>query len=92
MSIWNKLDEYEGSVYFYGFPMKPSIKDGFITFYFPEGYAPNRSQTKSVARDLIKLVGEKSEQNEVTDKIVKIKISEVKLACVIYDAFITGEK
>ncbi len=53
MSIWEDCKQYE-ALPFYGFPVKPSFKDGIIIFHFPEGYKPSGSQTKEVAKNLAK--------------------------------------
>ena len=88
MSIWEKCEEHS-AVPFYGFPLKPSFKDGIIIWEFPEGYAPNGSQTKEVSEKLKELTG--GEIIEVTDKIIKVRPSEDHLAGIIYKAFMSKE-
>ena len=85
MSIWNDCEDYDAFP-FYGFPVKPSFKDGFVIFEFPLGYEPNGSQTQEVVNNLIKMFGDdkKCKENVVTDKLVKIKIDNDKLAYEIY--------
>ena len=87
MSIWNECEEYN-AMPFYGFPVKPFVKDGFIIFEFPIGYDPNGSQTKEVAAKLRTLCGKKHKDNVVTTKMVKIKLDENKLAILIYNGYL----
>jgi len=89
MSIWDDCKLYE-ALPFFGFSVKPSIINGFIVFYFPEGYEPNGSKTIEVAKQLIKLCGKKDSENEITDKKVKIKIDNKKMSYIIYDSIING--
>jgi len=84
MSIWEKCREYS-AVPFFGFPLRISFKDGIIVWEFPEGYAPNGSQTKDIAEKLKEFTGGKI--IEVTDKLITVKPSEEYLAVIIYKAF-----
>ena len=85
MSIWEKCEEYN-AVPFFGFPLKVSFKNGSIVWEFPEGYAPNGSQTKEVAEKLKEFTG--GDILEVTDKLIRILPSEKHLAVIIYRAFL----
>ena len=84
MSIWEKCKEHN-AVPFYGFPVRPSFKNGVIVFEFPEGYAPNGSQTKEVAEKLREFTG--GDIIEVTDKIIKVLPNEKYLGVVIFNSF-----
>jgi hypothetical protein len=84
MSIWEKCEEHN-AVPFFGFPLRTSFENGVITWEFPEGYTPNGSQTKEVAEKLMEFTG--GEIIEVTDKVIKIKSNDARLADIIYEAF-----
>lgn len=84
MGVWQDCEEH-GGVPFYGFVVKPNMKDGIIRFEFPLGYKPNGNQTQEVADKLVKMVG--GEIIQVTDKVVEVKTDPEKLAYVIYDRY-----
>lgn len=84
MSIWEKCKEHN-AVPFYGFPVRPSFKNGVIILEFPEGYAPNGSQTKEVAENLREFTG--GDIIEVTDKTIKVLPNEKYLGVVIFNSF-----
>ena len=86
MSIWEKCRQYN-AVHFYGFPLIISFKDGAITWEFPEGYNPNRSQIEEVANKLREFVGGRFVE-VTTDKKIKILANEKHLAVIIYQAFL----
>ena len=86
MSIWNDCEEFQ-AVPFYGFPVVPKIESDFIIFEFPKGYEPNGSKTNEVAKNLVKLCGIDCDENVITDKIIKIKISSEKLPYLIYNMY-----
>jgi hypothetical protein len=85
MSIWTDCEEYN-AVPFYGFPVKPSFDNDIITFEFPIGYEPNESQTKKVAQTLQKMF--RGKILEITDKIVKVKLSKNSLSNIIYEYYL----
>lgn len=87
MSIWEKCGEYK-AVPFFGFPMRPSFKDGIVTFEFPEKYTPNGNQIQEVAEKLAKFLH--GEIITVTDNIVKIKASDDAIASTIYNKFMSS--
>lgn len=89
MSIWNDCEEFQ-AVPFYGFPVIPKLEGNFIVFEFPKGYEPNGSKTNEVAKKLIELCGSDCAENLITDKIVKIKLSDEKLPYLIYDMYMNG--
>lgn len=82
MSIWDDCRKHK-AVPFYGFPLKHSIQNGVLIWYFPDGYEPDESETKEVAGRLLKAVG--GELLECTDKIIRIKFDEGELSDIIYD-------
>ncbi len=88
MSIWDKCQEYN-AMPFYGFPLSASFKDGIIIWEFPEGYAPNGSQTKEVANKLKAFVG--GEILEVTDNIIRIKPNEKHIGAIIVSSFMASK-
>lgn len=89
MSIWEDCEEH-GGVPFFGFPVKPSFKDGVFQFEFPLGYEPNGSQTKEVAEKLNEMLG--GEIIQVTDKIIQVRVDPEKLSYVIYDQYMTTNR
>jgi hypothetical protein len=89
MSIWADCQEHN-AVPFFGFPVKPSFKNGLIIWEFPLGYAPNGSQTQVVAEKLREFTG--GDIVEVTDKVVKVLPNEKYLGVVIFTAFLQSKK
>jgi hypothetical protein len=89
MSIWEECQEHN-AVPFFGFPVKPSFKNGLIIWEFPLGYTPNGSKTKLVAEKLCELTG--GDIIEITDKMVKVLPSEKYLGVMIFAAFMQSKK
>lgn len=86
MSIWNDCKEFQ-AMPFYGFPVVLKLEEDFIIFEFPKGYEPNGSQTEKVAKKLIKICGIDCPENIINDKVVKIKLSPIKLPYIIYEVY-----
>jgi hypothetical protein len=89
MSIWEKCQEHN-AVPFFGFPVKPTFKNGVIIWEFPEGYAPNGDKTSDVAKKLQEFTG--GDLIEVSQNVIKILPSEKHIGVFIFDAFMKGVK
>jgi len=96
MSIWNDCEEHNAFP-FYGYPVKPEVKDGKLTLDFPLGYNPSSSRSlvkdmKELEKFVIKLCGKKgSRAVEISEKRLVIELDNDKLSTILYKAIMDGK-
>lgn len=85
MSIYAECEKLN-ALPFFGFPVRPTVKHNVVTFEFPNGYAPNGSQTQEVADRLAKLLN--GEVLNVSDTVVQVSFNEEELGTIIYSHYL----